>query len=70
MMVLIPSIGEFAIPELLCGPETLMIGKIILQDIFINRDCLVASAVTIIMQALLVIPILLFNHYHKRELEE
>ena len=70
MMVLIPSIGEFAIPELLCGPETLMILKIILQDIFINRDCLVASAVTIIMQSVQVISILFFHHYHTRELEE
>ena len=70
MMVIIPSIGEFVIPELLCGWETLMIGKIILQELFINRDYLVASAVTIIMHALLVIPILLFHHYHTRELEE
>jgi len=70
MLVFIPSIGEFVIPELLYGPETLMAGKILLQELFINRDWLVASAVTIIMQALLVIPILLFNHYHKRELEE
>ncbi len=70
MLVFIPSIGEFVIPELLCGPETLMVGKILLQELFINRDWLVASAVTIIMQALLVIPILLFHHYHTRELEE
>ena len=70
MLLFIPLIGEFVIPELLCGPETLMIGKIILQVLFINRDCLVASAVTIIMHALLVIPILLIHHYHTRELEE
>ena len=70
MMVFIPSIGEFVIPELLCGPETLMIGKIILQELFIYRDLLVASAVTIIMQVLLIIRILLFHHYHTRELEE
>jgi len=60
MLVFIPSIGEFVIHELLCGPKTLMIGKILWKELFINRDWLVASAVTIIMQALLVIPILLF----------
>jgi len=60
MLVFIPSIGEFVIPELLCGPITLMIGKILWKELFINRDWLVASAVTIIMQALLVITILLF----------
>jgi len=52
MLVFIPSIGEFVIPELLCGPETLMVGKILWQELFINRDWLVASAVTIIMHAL------------------
>jgi len=41
-----------------------------LKGVFINPDWLVASAVTIIMQALLVIPILLFHHYHTSELEE
>jgi len=64
MLLFIPSIGEFFIPELLYGPETLMVGKILWKELFINRDWLVASAVTIIMQALLVIPILLFHHYH------
>jgi len=64
MLLFIPSIGEFFIPELLYGPETLMVGKILWKELFINRDWLVASAVTIIIQALLVIPILLFHHYH------
>jgi len=64
MLVFIPSIGESVIPELLYGPETLMVGKILWKECFINRDWLVASAVTIIIQALLVIPILLFHHYH------
>ena len=52
MLLFIPSIGEFVIPELLYGPETLMAGKILLQELFINRDWLVASAVTIITHAL------------------
>jgi len=60
MLLFSPSIGEFAIPELLYGPETLNVGKILWKELFINRDWLVASAVTIIMQALLIITILLF----------
>jgi len=64
MLVFIPSIGEFVIPELLYGPETLMVGKILWKELFSNRDWLVASAVTIIIQALMVITILLFHHYH------
>ena len=70
MLVFIPSIGEFVIPELLLRPETLMIGKVLWQELFCNQDWLVASVVTIIMQALLVIPILFFHHYHTSELEE
>ena len=49
MLVFIPSIGEFVIHELMCGLQTLMFGKILCQDLFINRDWLLALAVTIIM---------------------
>ena len=70
MLVFIPSIGEFVIPELLCGPDNFDGWEDTLKGAFHHRDWLVASVVTIIMQALLVIPILLFNHYHTSELEE
>ena len=63
MLVFVPSVGEFVIPELLLGPETLMIGKVLWQELFCNRDWLVASAMVIIMLAILVLPILLFHHY-------
>ena len=63
MLVFIPSVGEFVIPELLLGPETLMIGKVLWQELFFNRDWLVVSAMVIIMLAILVLPILLFHHY-------
>ncbi len=69
MLVFIPSVGEFVIPELLGGPGTLMIGKVLWQEFFNNRDWPVASAVAIVMLALLVFPILLFHRYQSRELE-
>jgi putrescine transport system permease protein len=70
MLVFIPSVGEFIIPELLGGPETLMIGKILWQEFFNNRDWPVASAVAMVMLALLVIPIMLFQHYQSQEMEQ
>lgn len=70
MLVFIPVVGEFVIPELLGGPETLMIGKILWQEFFNNRDWPVASALAIIMLALLLIPITLFHYNQAREMEK
>lgn len=69
MLVFIPAVGEFVIPELLGGPETLMIGKVLWQEFFNNRDWPVASAVAIVMLILLVVPMVLFHHYQNKELE-
>ena len=69
MLVLIPVVGEFVIPELLGGPDTLMIGKILWNEFFNNRDWPVASAVATIMLILLLVPILIFHHYESKELE-
>jgi putrescine transport system permease protein len=70
MLVFIPAVGEFVIPELLGGPETLMIGKVLWQEFFNNRDWPVASSVAIIMLLLLVVPITIFHHYQAKEMEE
>lgn len=70
MLVFIPVVGEFVIPELLGGPETLMIGKVLWQEFFNNRDWPVASALAIIMLALLLIPITLFHYNQAREMEK
>lgn len=67
MLVFIPAVGEFVIPELLGGPDTLMIGKILWNEFFQNRDWPVASAVAIAMLILLVIPIVIFQHFQSRE---
>ncbi len=58
MLVFIPAIGEFVIPALLGGPDTLMIGKVLWTEFFNNRDWPVASAVATAMLILLVIPIM------------
>jgi putrescine transport system permease protein len=57
MLVFIPAVGEFVIPALLGGPEQLMIGKVLWNEFFSNRDWPVASAVAIALVLILVIPI-------------
>ena len=69
MLVFIPAVGEFVIPELLGGPDSIMIGRVLWQEFFNNRDWPVASAVAIVMLLLLVVPILVFNRYQQKELE-
>lgn len=71
-LVFIPAIGEFVIPSLLGGSRTLMIGKVLWEEFFSNRDWPVASAVAVILLAILVIPIILFqrNEQKQREAEQ
>ena len=69
MLVFIPAVGEFVIPELLGGPETLMIGKVLWQEFFNNRDWPVASALAGIMLAILMVAIIWFNRNQAKELE-
>jgi len=70
-LVFIPVIGEFVIPSLLGGSGTLMIGKVLWEEFFSNRDWPVASAVAIILLLILIIPIILFqrNEQKQREIE-
>jgi putrescine transport system permease protein len=69
MLVFIPAVGEFVIPALLGGPDTLMIGRVLWDEFFANRDWPVASAVAIAVLILLVVPIMLFQHFQSREAE-
>ena len=69
MLVFIPVVGEFVIPELLGGSETLMIGKVLWGEFFNNRDWPVASAVATVMLVVLLIPITLFHRSQFREME-
>ncbi len=68
MLVFIPAVGEYVIPELLGGPDSIMIGRILWQEFFNNRDWPVASAVAVVMLLLLIMPILWFHKYQNKEL--
>lgn len=63
LLVFIPMCGEFVIPDLLGGPNTLMIGKVLWDEFFTNRDWPVAAAVAVAMLVLLVLPMGVLRHY-------
>jgi putrescine transport system permease protein len=61
LLVFIPVVGEFVIPSLLGGSDTLMIGRVLWDEFFTNRDWPMASAVAIVMLLFLVIPIMILR---------
>ena len=63
LLVFIPCVGEFVIPELLGGPRTLMIGRVLWDEFFSNNDWPLASAVAIVMILLIIVPLALFSKY-------
>ena len=63
MLVFIPCVGEFVIPELLGGPQTLMIGRVLWDEFFSNNDWPMAATVAIVMVLLIIVPLALFNKY-------
>ncbi|MEY2688898.1 MAG: hypothetical protein RL375_3096 [Pseudomonadota bacterium] len=63
MLVFIPCIGEFVIPELLGGPQTLMIGRVLWDEFFSNNDWPMASTVAVVMVLLILVPLAIFNRY-------
>ena len=69
-LVFIPAVGEFVIPDLLGGSDTLMIGKVLWTEFFNNRDWPLASAVAILLLLLLVVPIALFQRQQAARIEE
>ena len=70
LLVFIPAVGEFVIPDLLGGTRTLMIGKVLWDEFFTNSDWPLASAVAICLLVLLVGPIALFQHQQAKSLEQ
>ena len=70
MLVFIPAVGEFVIPELLGGPDSIMIGRVLWQEFFNNRDWPVASAVAIVMLLLLIVPIMWFHKHQQKQMGE
>jgi putrescine transport system permease protein len=69
LLVFIPAVGEYVIPTLLGRTDQIMIGRVLSDEFFENRDWPVASAVAILILLLLVIPIMLFQRAQRRELE-
>lgn len=68
-LVFIPALGEFVIPSLLGGSGTLMIGKVLWEEFFSNRDWPVASAVAVVLLLILVVPIVLFQRNQQKQAE-
>lgn len=68
-LVFIPALGEFVIPSLLGGSGTLMIGKVLWEEFFNNRDWPVASAVAVVLLLILIIPIVLFQRNQQKQQE-
>lgn len=69
MLVFIPAIGEYVIPELLGGPDTLMIGRVLWDEFFSNNDWPMASAVAVVMILLILVPMALLNKYQSDQAE-
>lgn len=67
MLVFIPAIGEYVIPALLGGPDTLMIGRVLWDEFFSSRDWPVAAAVAIVMLFLVVAPIMWLQSVQNRK---
>lgn len=67
LLVFIPAVGEFVIPELLGGPDTLMIGKVLWSEFFTNRNWPKSAAVAVVLLAFLVVPIMWFQSVGNRE---
>lgn len=67
MLVFIPAIGEYVIPSLLGGIDSLMIGRTLFDEFFINRDWPLASAVATVLLLLLVVPIMLLQRSHQEQ---
>lgn len=69
LLVFIPAMGEYVIPYLLGGPESLLIGRVLFDEFFVNRDWPLASAVAIVLLLILVVPIVFLQRSQARDAE-
>ncbi|QFR34594.1 ABC transporter permease [Ancylobacter sp. TS-1] len=69
LLCFIPAVGEFVIPDLLGGSDTLMIGKVLWTEFSVNRSWTVSSAVAVLLLMVLVIPIVFYQNLQAREVE-
>ena len=70
LLCFIPIVGEFVIPDLLAGSDSLMIGQTLWLEFFTNKDWPVASAAAIVLLAVLLVPLLLYERVQRRQLEQ
>ncbi|MVF14195.1 ABC transporter permease subunit [Ketobacter sp. MCCC 1A13808] len=70
MLVFIPVMGEFVIPDLLGGPDSLMIGKLLWTEFFSNKDWPLASSLACVLLVVLVVPFVLLRHFERKANEE
>jgi putrescine transport system permease protein len=68
MLVFIPAMGEFVIPSLLGGAESPMIGRVLYEEFFINRDWPLSSAIAVVLLILLLLPIAVLRRYQDKEM--
>ena len=69
MLVFIPAVGEYVIPELLGGSSTLMIGRVLWDEFFSNNDWPMASAVAVVMILLILVPMGIYNKSQAEQME-
>ncbi|CCD86847.1 putrescine transport protein (ABC superfamily, membrane) [Bradyrhizobium sp. ORS 285] len=70
LLCFIPIVGEFVIPDLLAGSRSLMIGQTLWLEFFTNKDWPVASSIAVVLLAVLLLPLLLYDRLQRRQLEE
>jgi putrescine transport system permease protein len=69
LLCFIPIVGEFVIPDLLAGSNSMMIGQTLWLEFFTNKDWPVASAIAVVLLALLLVPLLIYDRLQRRQLE-
>ncbi len=67
MLVFIPAVGEFVIPSLLGGPENIMIGRVVWDEMFTSNNWPRASALAVVMILLIIVPLAIYYHYTAEE---
>jgi putrescine transport system permease protein len=70
LLCFIPIVGEFVIPDLLAGSGSMMIGQTLWLEFFTNKDWPVASAVAVVLLALLLVPLAFYDRLQRRQLED
>lgn len=69
LLCFIPIVGEFVIPDLLAGSDALMIGQTLWLEFFTNKDWPVASALAVVLLAVLLVPLTVYEKVQRRQLE-